>query len=280
MDLFIIVVWSVLSLIILMAIVLNLPPNKSNAFHYNLSRVDSMSGTEFEFFCKRLLEELGFEQVSRTPASGDYGIDLIASLGGVKYGIQCKRYQKNVGVKAVSETVGGLSHWGCRRGMVITNSRFTKNAVTLANDNQVILHDRDWLIMQIQRISKAKQQSAAKEQELPALLYKQIADWSDTDWSDFMAGKISAIIPPGRYVIGTDIPCGKYDVLAHNGNGRVSLFSPDENTMKVNASIGYIHDMYYTAEFKGLDCKQGDVLLVELAEVKLILTRQIVFSEE
>lgn len=249
---------------------------------YDISKVDNMTGVEFEAFCKSLLMQLGFNCISETPVTGDFGIDLVASLDGEKYGIQCKRYKENVGVKAISETVGGLKHWNCQRGMVITNSRFTKNATVLAQDNQVMLCDREWLIAQIQKVNRANRKkpknvsveklkniSVEKPQTIPALAYSQISNWND-----LMAGKITAIIPPGRYMIGTDIPCGKYNIIAHSGNGHISLLGTDYN-MKVNASIRHTHEAFYVREFKNLDCYEGDLLIVEQAEVKLMLANPV-----
>ena len=45
--------------------------------HEKYDDINFMSGVEFEFLCKELLENMGFE-TETTKASGDGGIDLIA----------------------------------------------------------------------------------------------------------------------------------------------------------------------------------------------------------
>ena len=89
-------------------------------------------------------------RVETTPVTGDYGIDLILKSDSKKIGIQAKRYAKKLDGKPIQEVVAGLSHYNLLEGWVVTNNYFTKNAITLANDNNVHLVDRDSLIQEIQ----------------------------------------------------------------------------------------------------------------------------------
>ena len=88
-----------------------------------------------------MLKRNGFSRVNVTVASGDYGIDITACQGATSYAIQCKRYGKSVGVKAIQEVYSGMQHYGCTSAIVATNSVFTANAKTLANEFGVILWD-------------------------------------------------------------------------------------------------------------------------------------------
>lgn len=63
--------------------------------------------------------------------------------------IQAKRYQGSVGVHAVQEVLGGKAHHGAARALVITNSTFTPNALTLAAQSGVELWDRTQLIREL-----------------------------------------------------------------------------------------------------------------------------------
>lgn len=103
---------------------------------------DAMDGHTFEFFCHNLLIKNGFENVTVTKGSGDQGIDIIAFKGGIKYGIQCKCYTSDIGNKAVQEAFSGKTFYNCHVGVVLTNRKFTKSAVELAEKNGIILWDR------------------------------------------------------------------------------------------------------------------------------------------
>ena len=50
-----------------------------------------------------------------------------------------------VGVRAVQEIYSGRDFYHCMVGVVMTNSRFTKNAVTLANELNILLWDGNML---------------------------------------------------------------------------------------------------------------------------------------
>lgn len=111
-----------------------------------LSKVDVMSGEEFEGFLKAHFEKLGYK-VKLTPKTADYGADLILTKGKEKIAVQAKRYSDKVSNKAVQEVVGAIPYYdkACTgmKGMVITNSYFTANAVTQARACGVTLWDRD-----------------------------------------------------------------------------------------------------------------------------------------
>lgn len=111
----------------------------------NIVEVDAMSGVEFEEFIRLKLIERGYTNV-RLTKTYDLGIDIVACKGGDVWGIQTKRYKKPVGLDAVRQVSTALSHYGCTRGMVITNSYFTANARTIAASVGCMLVDRDRLI--------------------------------------------------------------------------------------------------------------------------------------
>jgi len=97
-------------------------------------KVHSMDPFQFEYLIGDLLKEIGYENVIVTKSSGDKGIDVIANLtvGGitdVKTVIQVKRYK--VGNKITGATIAQLrgSAEVDQRGLVITTSDFTKDAL-------------------------------------------------------------------------------------------------------------------------------------------------------
>lgn len=110
-----------------------------------IKQIDQMTGEEFEQFLGELFKKRGYK-VSYTATSGDYGADLILHDGDELIAVQAKRYTGNVGVKAVQEIIGAIKMYEAEEGWVITNSYFTKQAIKLAEINEVYLIDRDELI--------------------------------------------------------------------------------------------------------------------------------------
>ena len=109
-----------------------------------IADTDRMSGEEFEVYLETLFRKLGYT-VRRTPYQGDYGADLIVRKGDEETVVQAKRYNRQVGVKAVQEAVAAKELYRCNKAMVVTNSRFTHQAQTLAKANHVELWDRNEL---------------------------------------------------------------------------------------------------------------------------------------
>jgi len=110
-----------------------------------MKEIDQMTGEEFEQFLGQLFKKRGFK-VTYTSLSGDYGADLILRDGDEKIAVQAKRYSGNVGVKAVQEIIGAVKMYDANEAWVVTNSYFTKQAIKLAEINEVYLIDRDELI--------------------------------------------------------------------------------------------------------------------------------------
>lgn len=109
-----------------------------------LSRIDKMKGIEFEEYLKAVFEKKGYK-VEITPRSNDYGADLVCVGKGETVVVQAKRYEGNVGNSAIQEVVAAREYYDADRCIVVTNSYFTKNAVKLAEANDVELWDRNEL---------------------------------------------------------------------------------------------------------------------------------------
>ena len=106
--------------------------------------VESMSGIEYEEYCKSLLEATGWA-VSGTATTGDQGVDLIATMGEIRACIQCKRYSSPVGNSAVQEVSAGKLHWNGTHAVVVTNAGFTRAAQQLAYSTSVLLMSHEEL---------------------------------------------------------------------------------------------------------------------------------------
>lgn len=120
-----------------------------------MEQVDNMTGEQFETFVAAVLEGNGYEIRQMTRATGDFGADIIAYRNEELIAVQCKRYAKPVGLKAVQEAIAAMKHYECDRCLVVTNNRFTKQAMELAMDNEVVgLWDRGFLMRMRDRASK------------------------------------------------------------------------------------------------------------------------------
>ena len=114
--------------------------------HYELELIDEMEGHDFEVYCADLLRQNGFDDVSVTKGSGDFGLDILCERDGVTYGIQCKRYDKPIGVYAVQQAYAGRDYYDRMVGVVMTNQCFTNAAETAAKKLNILLWDREALI--------------------------------------------------------------------------------------------------------------------------------------
>jgi restriction system protein len=113
-----------------------------------IADIDQFGGKMFEEYLGVLFQRLGYK-VERTKFVGDFGGDLVLSKDGVRTVVQAKRWTKSVGVKAVQEVVAAKGYYDCDKSMVVSNSRYTKQAQELARKNKVQLWDRDMLIRQL-----------------------------------------------------------------------------------------------------------------------------------
>ena len=107
----------------------------------DLEHIDRLSGLDFEYYLFYLFK--GHHIRTRiTSYTHDFGADLILRYRRKKIVIQAKRWNENVGIKAVQETIGAMSYYKAKYGVVITNSFYTKSAIELANASDVVLLNR------------------------------------------------------------------------------------------------------------------------------------------
>ncbi len=101
-----------------------------------------MTGYEYEQAVGEYLLRRGYDKVSVTKGSGDFGVDIVAENGNSRVAVQCKYYSGKVGLDAVQQVVAGKAVYDCDSAMVVTNSTFTPAAKQLAEINSVELLDR------------------------------------------------------------------------------------------------------------------------------------------
>lgn len=101
-----------------------------------LERIGQSSPAFFERLVLDLLHALGYggsrDSLQRVGGSGDGGIDGIVSLdrlGFEKVYVQAKRWQANVGIAEVQAFFGALAGRKAKKGVFITTSAYTKDAL-------------------------------------------------------------------------------------------------------------------------------------------------------
>ena len=102
-----------------------------------ISIIQNLKPAGFEKLCKRLLTEIGINEISITGGTGDQGIDgkgivKLNDVVSLNIVFQCKRYKETVSPHHVRDFRGAMQGRG-EKGLIITTGRFTKEAKNEAN---------------------------------------------------------------------------------------------------------------------------------------------------
>lgn len=103
--------------------------------------IQSLTASGFEKLCKRLLTEIGINEIAITGGSGDQGIDgkgvvKLNDVVSLNIVFQCKRYKETVSPHHVRDFRGAMQGRG-EKGLIITTGRFTKEAKAEASRDGV-----------------------------------------------------------------------------------------------------------------------------------------------
>ena len=106
-----------------------------------ISLIQSLPASGFEKLCKRLLTEIGINEILITGGSGDQGIDgkgvvKLNDVVSLNIVFQCKRYKETVSPHHVRDFRGAMQGRG-EKGLIITTGRFTKEAKSEASRDGV-----------------------------------------------------------------------------------------------------------------------------------------------
>lgn len=120
-----------------------------NFNNLSLKTLDSLDGIQFENLCCELLHALGYEKISKTRTTGDFGLDIICEKDGKRYGIQCKCYSNTIGLDAVQQAYAGCAYYRCDVPVVMSNMYFTDAAQELARVVGVTIWSRHFFVEKI-----------------------------------------------------------------------------------------------------------------------------------
>ena len=110
---------------------------------YHRNQIKEMSSREFEFFVAELFEKLGYS-VKVTKATRDGGQDIIATKKGpipFTLIVECKHWGANhkVDVSVVRSVYGVQTAMQANKSVVVTSSKFTKDARKFAEERQELM---------------------------------------------------------------------------------------------------------------------------------------------
>ncbi len=109
----------------------------------SIEQLDSLDGHEFEELLYIVFAAMGYKVV-KTKKSRDYGADLLVTIKDSCIAIQAKLYYKHsVGNSAIQQISSARAFYGATHAVVITNSHFTKPAISMAKALSVALIDKD-----------------------------------------------------------------------------------------------------------------------------------------
>jgi len=106
-----------------------------------LNLIQNLPAAGFEKLCKRLLTEIGINDITITGGTGDQGIDgkgivKLNDVVSLNIVFQCKRYKETVSPHHVRDFRGAMQGRG-EKGLIITTGRFTKEAKNEASRDGV-----------------------------------------------------------------------------------------------------------------------------------------------
>ena len=104
-------------------------------------KLQQMNPYQFENYVVDIFYKDGY-RITKTPKSGDFGVDFIARKDNRKIAVQVKRYKtgNKVGVQDLNQVIGGRNYYNCDTAMMVTTSSMTYSAWELANNT-----DRVWV---------------------------------------------------------------------------------------------------------------------------------------
>jgi len=122
--------------------------------------IQNLTPTGFEKLCKRLLTEIGINEITITGGIGDQGIDgkgivKLNDVVSLNIVFQCKRYKEVVSAHHVRDFRGAMQGRG-EKGLIITTGRFSKESKNEANRDGVTpieLIDGDRLVELFEKYS-------------------------------------------------------------------------------------------------------------------------------
>jgi len=145
--------------------------------------INNLSGHDFEDFVEKLIKQLGFITEERKRGA-DGGIDIKAIneepiLKGT-YIIQCKRYSSTIGEPIIRDLYGVVASERANKGILITNSKFSKKAKDFARTLPIELIDGNELTELFEK-NLGKKFDKEPEENIMAEKYRIVFEYLDAE---------------------------------------------------------------------------------------------------
>lgn len=102
----------------------------------SLERIRCLSWKQFETLTAQFYREEGYSVIEQGGAASDGGVDLVLRRGDEHLIVQCKHWKSFcVGIREVKELFATVQDCGATGGILLTTSRFSKDAITFAGRN-------------------------------------------------------------------------------------------------------------------------------------------------
>lgn len=115
-----------------------------------LKEILKYTPTEFEEFCARALNAMGYKDMKRNGGAGDLQADIVGKDShGRSTIVQCKRYKpgSRIGTPVIQTFIGMKSvHHQADRGIFMTTAEYSAPAIKLAQQHDIVLIDGDDLV--------------------------------------------------------------------------------------------------------------------------------------
>lgn len=137
------------------------PKHKPAPTHWSAELLAALEWKRFEEVCAGLFERLGFETKSATRgADGGIDICLYQPPSNLPVAVvQCKSWSKKVGVNVVRELRGVMAAGGVTKGIFVTSSTYTDDAIAFASANHIDLMDSKAVLAAIRKLAEEQQAS-------------------------------------------------------------------------------------------------------------------------
>ena len=137
------------------------PPAKVDAARWSAKLLGALEWKRFEDVCAGLFERLGF--ATKSAACGaDGGIDIHLYWPPSDQPVaivQCKAWTKKVGVKVIRELRGVMTSERAAKGIFVTTSTYSDDAIAFAKANKIVLMDGGEVLKSILKLPAEKQTS-------------------------------------------------------------------------------------------------------------------------
>jgi len=137
------------------------PAAKVDAARWSAELLGALEWKRFEEVCAGLFERLGFTtKLATCGADGGIDIHLYWPPSDQPVAIvQCKAWTKQVGVKVIRELRGVMTSERAAKGIFVTTSTFSDDAIAFAKGNKIALMDGAEVLKSILKLPEEKQTS-------------------------------------------------------------------------------------------------------------------------